>query len=66
MMPEGGTLVNTARKEVVCEDSLISMFEERSDFRYLSDIAPTNAAEIAEKFEGRFFFTPKKNGCSNF
>lgn len=62
-MPEGATLVNTARKEVVHEDSLIKMFKERQDFRYLSDIAPGNKEEIASSFEGRFFFTPKKMGA---
>jgi len=62
-MPKGATLVNTARKEVVCEESLIKIFEARPDFRYVSDIAPDNAAEIAEKFEGKHFFTPKKMGA---
>ena len=63
MMPGGATLVNTARKEVVCEDSLKKVFADRDDFVYISDIAPDCAAEIAEKFEGRFFFTPKKMGA---
>ena len=63
MMPQGATLVNTARKEVVCEDSLKKVFADRDDFVYISDIAPDCAAEIAEKFEGRFFFTPKKMGA---
>ncbi len=63
MMPKGATLVNTARKEVVCEDSLKKTFADRDDFVYISDIAPDCAAEIAEKFEGRFFFTPKKMGA---
>ncbi len=63
MMPKGATLVNTARKEVVCEDSLKKVFADRDDFVYISDIAPDCAAEIAEKFEGRFFFTPKKMGA---
>ncbi len=62
-MPQGATLVNTARKEVVNEDDLIKVFEQRSDFQYVSDIAPDNKEEIAEKFSGRFFFTPKKMGA---
>ena len=37
--------------------------EERADFRYVSDIAPSNAPVFAEKFEGRYFFTPKKMGA---
>ncbi|MDD3876425.1 MAG: NAD(P)-dependent oxidoreductase [Bacteroidales bacterium] len=62
-MPKGATLVNTARKEVICENSLVQMFEARSDFRYVSDIAPDNAEEISAKFSGKFFFTPKKMGA---
>lgn len=62
-MPKGGTLVNTARKEIVDEEGLLKLFAERNDFRYLSDIAPDCKGEIAEKYEGRFFFTPKKMGA---
>ncbi len=62
-MPSGATLVNTARKEVVCEESLIEIMNTRSDFSYLSDIAPTNAEELNAKFAGRCFFTPKKMGA---
>ncbi len=62
-MPKGATVVNTARKEVMCETSIIKMMEEREDFRYLSDIAPTNAEEFKGKFDGRFYFTPKKMGA---
>lgn len=62
-MPKGATLVNTARKEVINEEDLLRMFAERPDFRYLSDIAPDNQAAIAESYEGRFFFTPKKMGA---
>ena len=63
LMPKGATLVNTARKEVVCEESLLKIFADRNDFKYISDIAPDCKVEIAEKFEGRFFFTPKKMGA---
>ena len=62
-MPQGATLVNTARKEVVDEASLLKMFREREDFRYVSDIAPDCAEEIAKEFPGRYFFTPKKMGA---
>jgi D-3-phosphoglycerate dehydrogenase len=62
-MPKGATLVNTARKEVVSEESLLKTYAERDDFVYISDIAPDCAAEIAENYEGRFFFTPKKSGA---
>lgn len=62
-MPEGGALVNTARKEVVCEEGLVKLMSERNDFVYMSDIAPTNADELMEKFAERCFFTPKKMGA---
>lgn len=62
-MPKGGVLVNTARKEVIDEAGLVKLMAERSDLKYVSDIAPDNAAEFAEKFEDRFFFTPKKMGA---
>lgn len=62
-MPQGATLVNTARKEVVNEADLLKIFAERPDFKYLSDVTPDCAAEVAEKFPGRFFFTPKKMGA---
>jgi D-3-phosphoglycerate dehydrogenase len=62
-MPEGATLVNTARKEVIEEKGLLKLFADRSDFTYLSDIAPDCKDEVANDFEGRFFFTPKKSGA---
>jgi D-3-phosphoglycerate dehydrogenase len=62
-MKEGAVLINTARKEVIHEDDLVKIFEENKGFSYVSDIAPDNKEVIAEKFEGRFFFTPKKMGA---
>jgi D-3-phosphoglycerate dehydrogenase len=62
-MPKGACIVNTARKEVICEDSLMKIMEERADFKYVSDIAPDNAAALMEKFEGRVYCTPKKMGA---
>lgn len=63
VMPKGATLVNTARKEVIHEDSLLKMFQVREDFRYLSDVAPDCKAEIEKEYPGRYFFTPKKMGA---
>lgn len=63
MMPEGATLVNTARKEVVDEPGLLQVFEKRSDFRYLSDIAPDCKEELESKYADRVYFTPKKMGA---
>jgi len=62
-MPKGATLVNTARKEVIHEEDLKKLMAERDDFSYLSDIAPDCKDELAAKFEGRCFFTPKKMGA---
>ena len=61
-MPKGAVLVNTARKEVIDEEGLLKLMADRPDFKYISDIAPDNAAEYAP-FEGRYFFTPKKMGA---
>lgn len=62
-MPKGGVLVNTARKEVIDEDGLLKIMEDRQDFKYISDIAPDCKDVFAEKYSGRFFFTPKKMGA---
>lgn len=61
-MPQGGVLVNTARKEVIDEAGLVKLMAERPDFQYISDIMPDNAADF-EPFAGRYFFTPKKMGA---
>jgi D-3-phosphoglycerate dehydrogenase / 2-oxoglutarate reductase len=65
LLPKGGTLINTARKEVINEPELLEVLAERSDIRYVSDIAPsdeTNAA-LKEKFEKRVYITPQKMGA---
>ena len=61
-MPAGATVINTARKEILHEPSLLKIFEERNDFRYISDIIPSCADQIKEKYPGRYFFTSKKAG----
>jgi len=63
LMPKGATIINTARKEVIHENDLLKVMEARPDFKYASDIAPDNKADIEAKFEGRYFFTPKKMGA---
>ncbi|MFA6949872.1 MAG: 3-phosphoglycerate dehydrogenase [Lentimicrobiaceae bacterium] len=62
-MPKGAVLVNTARKEIIDEEGLLKILEERPDFKYLSDIEPESKNIFAEKFSGRYFFTPKKSGA---
>jgi len=63
LMPKGATLINTARKEVIDEEGLLKTFDERNDFKYFSDVEPDCKGLIAEKFSGRFYFTPKKIGA---
>jgi D-3-phosphoglycerate dehydrogenase len=62
-MPKGATLVNTARKEVIDEESLLKTFAQREDFKYVSDVTPDCAGEIVKSYEGRYYFTPKKMGA---
>lgn len=63
LMPKGGVLINTARKEVIDEDGLQKALRERSDLKYVADVKPDNADVLLEEFPGRVFFTPKKMGA---
>ncbi|MDR0754210.1 MAG: 3-phosphoglycerate dehydrogenase [Prevotellaceae bacterium] len=63
LMPEGGCLINAARREIIDEDDLIKLFEERTDIKYATDVAPSNIAELQQKFDARIFATPKKTGA---
>lgn len=63
LMPKGAVLVNTARKEVIDEVSLIGLMEERADFKYMTDIQPSAHATFVDKFSERYFSTPKKMGA---
>ena len=62
-MPQGATLVNTARKEVIDEAGLAQALSERTDLKYITDIKPDTADQLSEKFGKRFFTTPKKMGA---
>ncbi len=62
-LPKGAVIVNTARKEIVCEDSLKKVFEERADVKYVTDIACDCHTEMMEKYASRYFATPKKMGA---
>lgn len=62
-MPKNALLINTARKEVINESEIVKLMDERKDFKYVTDIMPGNHAEMAEKFAGRYFSTPKKMGA---
>jgi D-3-phosphoglycerate dehydrogenase / 2-oxoglutarate reductase len=62
-MPKNGVLVNTARKELIDEEGLIRIFEERPDLSYLADVVPDCKPIFEEKFKDRFIFTAKKMGA---
>jgi D-3-phosphoglycerate dehydrogenase len=62
-MPQGAILVNTARKEVICEESLVKIMESRPDFRYATDISPDCAGILNQQYKDRFYCTPKKMGA---
>lgn len=62
-MPKGATIINTARKEVIDEEGLMKVLEDRADLKYATDIAADNQAALADKFGVRVFATPKKMGA---
>ncbi|MEI6577389.1 MAG: NAD(P)-dependent oxidoreductase [Bacteroidota bacterium] len=63
LMPKGATLVNTARKEVIDEESLLKILADRKDFSYLSDIEPDCKEKVLAEFPAKVFFTAKKSGA---
>lgn len=62
-MKENAVLINTARKEVIDEDDMLKLMNERADFSYISDIVPEKAEEFKKLFNSRVYFTPKKSGA---
>ncbi len=62
-MPNGATLVNTARKEVIDEEGLRRALAEREDLKYITDIAAAIQPELNEQFGKRVFATAKKMGA---
>lgn len=62
-MPKGGTLVNTARKEVMDEEGLMKALSDRTDLKYATDVMSENHAQLVEKIGGRVYATPKKMGA---
>jgi D-3-phosphoglycerate dehydrogenase / 2-oxoglutarate reductase len=63
LLPKNATIVNTARKEVIHEEDLLKIMEERADISYISDIAPDTKDTFEANFADRVFFTPKKAGA---
>jgi len=62
-LPKGGTIINTARKEVIDEEGLARALRERADIKYVTDVAPDNIDALREEFGLRVFATPKKMGA---
>jgi len=67
-MPKGGTLINTARCEVVNEADMCEVLKTRTDFNYLCDVAPKDAEPMkeavgADKVGKRLVITKKKMGA---
>ena len=64
LMPKGACLVNTARKEVIDETSLLALLSGvRDDLKYVADVAPDAAADFEQALGKRYFATPKKMGA---
>lgn len=63
LLPKGGLLVNTARKEVINETELIQLMSERPDLRYVTDVMPAADGKFHQLFCNRYFATPKKIGA---
>ena len=62
-LKDGSIIINTARKEVINEPDLLRIMEEKPGIKYISDVKPDCEKVFAEKFAGRYFFTPKKAGA---
>merc|ERR1712070_1144383 len=67
-MPKGGTLINTARCEVVNEADMAEMLKTRPDMNYLCDVAPKDIEPLkeavgADKVGKRLVVTKKKMGA---
>ena len=62
LMPKGGILVNAARKEVIHEEELLALMQERTDLQFIADIKPDADADFLQLGD-RYFATPKKMGA---
>jgi len=66
-MPKGGTLINTARMEVVNEADMIQVLKDRPDFNYLCDVGVKDKealeAAVGDKVGKRLVLTKKKMGA---
>lgn len=62
-MPEGATIINTARKEIIDEQELSQAMAERGDIKYITDIASSEHGSLVEAYGKRVFATSKKIGA---
>ena len=61
-MKKNAILINTEKKEIIEEESMLTLLKERTDLKYITDIMP-DAHEAFSTLEGRYFSTPKKMGA---
>ena len=59
---ENVLVINSARKELINEEDLLRIMEERDGFMYTSDFAPSSKDYMTDKFPMRTLFTTKKMG----
>ena len=62
-MQQGSVIINTARREIIDEESLFETLRQRSDLRYATDIAPALHHEMKAILGTRYFATYKKMGA---
>ena len=59
-LKKGGIVINTARKEVIDEDGLIKLMEERTDLKYITDIAPDKTKNLPRNSQADISPHPKR------
>jgi D-3-phosphoglycerate dehydrogenase len=62
-MPIGGLLINTARKEIIDEKTLLEVLQVRTDLRYATDVAPAIHKKMRTALGLRYYATEKKMGA---
>lgn len=62
-MPRGAMLVNAARQDLVKEDDLAAVMNERTDITFVSDFVPKSPALLSPQLAHRIFYPKKKMGA---